>query len=220
MWIFKVLPMTKKYSLKVKMFIIHCSLYTFLYSLLVMQRYIHSTNKWRNIVKTDTDRLLLSSFQSSKHFWCIRRVPKWKRSMFLCGWSFPVFTSWLRLTVNPFNPNTLQTNTRTTLSLSFFTPLLPFLYCMSNLATEPISQRVGVRGRLLPLVYRFISAPPAYGEKEQNEAGDWERMDRGVTHVESVIYFFIIKIRQRRGERTARLIWWLRHKECAFSLCF
>lgn len=50
------------------------------------------------------------------------------------------------------------------------------------------------------------SRPPlAYGGQEQSEAGERERTDR-VTHVESVIYFFIIKIREGRGPRTARLI--------------
>lgn len=62
-----------------------------------------------------------------------------------------MFTSRPRLAVNPFNPNTLPTNTRRTLPSSFIPPpFLPFLYCMSNLPSEPISRRVrrvrGVRG--------------------------------------------------------------------------
>lgn len=66
-----------------------------------------------------------------------------------------------------------------------------------------------VRGALtvdLQIHFCSRSRPPlAYGEQEQSEAGERERTHR-VTHVESVIYFFIIKIREGRGERMARLI--------------
>lgn len=39
---------------------------------------------------------------------------------------------------------------------------------------------------------------PAGFRRGRSEAGEWERTDR-VTHVESVIYFFIIKIREGTG---------------------
>lgn len=49
-------------------------------------------------------------------------------------------------------------------------------------------------------MYRFISAPGAgprwlTASGSGSEAGERERTEDGVTHVESLIYFFIIKIR-------------------------
>lgn len=69
---------------------------------------------------------------------------------------------------------------------------------MSNLPNEPISQGVGGceaeegasdrrRGDSF-----LLQEPAPAGGRSRAEAGEQERRD-GVTHVESVIYFFIIK---------------------------
>lgn len=100
--------------------------------------------------------------------------------MYRHGSVFEMFTSRPQLAVNPFNPNTLPADARRTLSSSFSTPFLPFLYCMSNLPTEPISQREegerggrGTRTDSAQIHFCSRSQPPlAYGEQEPRESGE------------------------------------------------
>lgn len=85
-----------------------------------------------------------------------------------------------------------------------------FLYRMSNLPNEPISQGVGGcegeegnsdrrRGDSF-----LLQEPTPAGGRSGARDGQPARPD-GVTHVESVIYFFIIKKEGDAGPRTARL---------------
>lgn len=96
------------------------------------------------------------------------------------GSRFLMFTSRTRLTLNPFNPNTLPTNARRT---------LPFLYCMSNSPSEPISHGDGAGGRS-----EEGDSNRRRAESPLAPAGSW----RGRTG-KSVIYCFIIKIREGTG---------------------
>lgn len=103
-----------------------------------------------------------------------------------------MFTGWTGVALNPFNPNVLTARAE----LEFFLPL--FFSCMSNLPNEPISQGVGgCEGEEGDSDRRrgdsfLLQEPAPTGGRSRAEDGERERRD-GVTHVESVIYFFIIK---------------------------
>lgn len=119
-----------------------------------------------------------------------RRV-KTEDFSFSLSWRFRMFTSRPRLAVNPFSPNTLQRRT-----LHPAPHPHPLLYYMSNLLTEPISQREG--GGHFYREDSFLLQEWSLSEQ------DWRRGTDSC--VWSVIYFFIIRRREGRGPRTARLI--------------